>query len=122
MSDHPLVRNIRFTPASDRECSRGLLGFISFRYGDLLIDGVTVRKTRDSRIVLSFPLSHSKSGRQHANLRPIDARARAEIEAAILGALDLPEHAAVMATKPLARSPHEVPVRASGGASGEAAP
>ncbi len=63
----------------------GLLGYLSLLYGDVIIDGVTVRRTADGRIALSFPERRDRQGRRHAVVRPIDDAARRAIEAAVFG-------------------------------------
>ena len=62
----------------------GLLGYLSIFYGDLVID-VTVRRTAEGRLALSFPERRDKHGRRHSVVRPIDDAARREIEAAVFG-------------------------------------
>ena len=64
----------------------GLLGYLSIFYGDVVIDGITVRRTAEGRLTLSFPERHDKQGRRHRVVRPIDDAARLAIEAAVFGA------------------------------------
>ena len=73
---------VRGTADDERE---GLLGFLSILYGDLVIDGVTVRRTATGRLALSFPERRDRKGRAHSVVRPIDDAARREIEAAVFG-------------------------------------
>jgi hypothetical protein len=65
------------------------LGFVTARYGDLLLDGIAVRRTRDGRVVLSWPSRRDSRGRDHSVVRPCGDDARQALEAAILGALGL---------------------------------
>jgi DNA-binding cell septation regulator SpoVG len=63
----------------------GLLGFLSVHYGALVLDGITVRRTADGRLALSFPERRDKQGRRHSVVRPVDDAARREIEAVVFG-------------------------------------
>jgi len=70
---------------SDEDERSGLLGYLSIFYGAMVIDGVTVRRTADGRIALSFPEKRDGKGRRHSVVRPIDDQARKAIEAAVFG-------------------------------------
>lgn len=63
---------------------KGLLGYLAVEYGDLVLDGITLRRTAQGRITLSFPARTDSSGRRHAYVRPVDDQARQTIENAIL--------------------------------------
>ena len=67
----------------------GLLGYLTLYVGNLVVDGVTVRRTATGRLALSFPERRDKKGRAHAIVRPVDDAARREIEAIIFGAATL---------------------------------
>jgi DNA-binding cell septation regulator SpoVG len=82
-----VIRNIQFTPASDREAQRGLLAYVQLEYGLLLLDGVTLRRTTEGGLTLSWPERRDRHGRRHTLLRPIDDKARLDIEAAVLAEL-----------------------------------
>ncbi len=86
MSD-PDVRVRSWIKASDAEVRTGLLGFLSVTYGNLVLDGIVLRRTADGRFVLSFPARTDRSGRRHSYIRPVDDEARRQIEAVILGEL-----------------------------------
>jgi hypothetical protein len=73
-----------WTTASDSEVRSGLLGYLSIRYGPLLLDGITLRRTAEGRLALSFPARTDRAGRRHSYIRPVDAAARAQIEAVVL--------------------------------------
>ena len=75
------------TPGSEADFGRGLLGFLRFRYGDVLVDGVCVRRTLDGRIVLAWPERRDGAGRRHAVVRPASDAARVELERAVLAEL-----------------------------------
>src|SRR5688572_4964809 len=88
MNDRPAITGITFTPAADWHRDRGLLGFIRCVVdGALVLDGVTLRRTLDNRLTLSFPEREDGVGRRHPIIRPIDDEARLQIEAAIIGSL-----------------------------------
>ena len=46
----PAIRDIRYTSASLADRENGLLGWLSCRYHDVLLDGLTLRRTRDGRL------------------------------------------------------------------------
>ena len=81
------IRICSWVKASDADVRTGLLGYLSVQYGDLLLDGITVRRTADGRTVLSFPERVDRRGRRHSYFRPVDGVARGRIEAAIFGEL-----------------------------------
>jgi DNA-binding cell septation regulator SpoVG len=70
---------------SDADVRAGLLGFISVLYGAVVIDGITVRRTEQGRLALSFPERRDRHGRRHSVVRPVDDAARRAIEAAVFG-------------------------------------
>ncbi len=81
------IRICAWVKASAAEVRTGLLGFLTVRYGELLLDGIVLRRTADGRFVLSFPARTDRSGRRHSYIRPVDDEARRQIEAKILGEL-----------------------------------
>ena len=83
----PDVRVRSWIKASDAEVRTGLLGYLSVTYGDLILDGIVLRRTADGRFVLSFPARTDRSGRRHSYIRPVDDETRRQIEAVILGEL-----------------------------------
>lgn len=85
------VRIRSWVRGSDEDERAGLIGYLSLLYGDLVLDGVTVRRTADGRITLSWPAKRDRSGRGHAYVRPLDDAARRRIEKAIFGAAALLE-------------------------------
>jgi hypothetical protein len=80
------VRIRTWTRCSDDDARRGLLGFLSLAYGDLILDGVAVRRTADGRMTLSWPERRDRLGRAHPYLRPISDEARRRIEHAVFSA------------------------------------
>ena len=79
------VRIRTWVRGTDAEIRTGLLGFVSLQYGDLILDGITMRRTAGGRFVLSFPARTDRAGRRHPYIRPADDDARRAIEAKILG-------------------------------------
>lgn len=73
--------------ASDAEVRSGLLGWISVELRNVVLDGITLRRTADGRFALSFPARTDRGGRRHSYIRPVDDAARKAIEREILGQL-----------------------------------
>jgi DNA-binding cell septation regulator SpoVG len=79
------ITSIRFKPAHTGD---GLLGWASFVLdGDLVIDGVAVRRTLTGALVLSWPGRKDSRGRVHHHVRPVDDQARRELEDELLAHL-----------------------------------
>jgi hypothetical protein len=94
MANAMRISEITFTAARQEDIERGLLGWVSFTVdGNLRLDGVAIRRTVDSRYVLSFPARRDGSRRRHFFVRPLDDHARCEIERQVLGALGFLEEA-----------------------------
>ncbi|MFO1053972.1 MAG: hypothetical protein U1F36_17280 [Planctomycetota bacterium] len=84
------LSSVRFTRGSDQDVRAGLLGFVEFTIGERLrIDGVTVRRTRDGRLALSFPARRDRAGVDHPFIRPIDDATRRLLESAVFEALGI---------------------------------
>ena len=83
----PDIRIRSWVRASHAEIRRGLLGYLSVFYGDLVLDSITLRRTADGRFALSFPAKTDRGGRRHSYVRPSDDRARRSVESAIFDAL-----------------------------------
>lgn len=88
-SDLPRITAVRFSAAPRRDIRTGLLGWVSFTLGDLLLDGIAVRRARDRRLVLSYPQRTDSYGNRHPVVRPLDDAARRAIESAVFRALGL---------------------------------
>jgi len=81
-----VISHVEFTPAGNAE--RGLLGFVRFRIAEvLLVDSITLRRTRDGRLTLSFPTRRTARGLSRSVLHPLDQAARDEIERVVLHAV-----------------------------------
>lgn len=86
MADHE-IRVRTWVRGTDEELRSGLVGYLSLFVGDLVVDGVTLRITRDRRFALSWPARTDRSGRKHPTVRPIDDAVRRRIEREILAQL-----------------------------------
>lgn len=82
MADTPIrIRTwVRGTADDERA---GLLGYLSIFYGDIIVDGITVRRTAAGRMALAFPERRDGQGRMHPVVRPLSAEARRAIEAEV---------------------------------------
>lgn len=86
------VSCVAFTSAAQEDVERGLLGFISLLInGVLAIDGVSLRRTREGRLALSFPSRKDARGKLHPIVRPLDDATRVAIEQQVFAALGLAE-------------------------------
>ena len=85
-----LISGVGFTPGSADDVRKGLVGYVTLTFADLLLlDGVTLRVTESGRHALAFPCRTDGQGRRHPYFRPQDDRARRLIEDAVFGALGL---------------------------------
>lgn len=84
-SSDDLIRIRSWVRGSDEDIRSGLLGYLSIFYGDVILDGVTVRRTADGRFTLSYPERRDARGHRHPYIRPIDDDARQRIERAVFG-------------------------------------
>jgi DNA-binding cell septation regulator SpoVG len=85
------IRIRTWTRASDADIRTGLVGYVSLFCGPWILDGVTVRRTADGRMTLSYPERRDGQGRRHPLIRPIDDAARQAIEKAVFGAATVAE-------------------------------
>ena len=82
MADIPIRIRTWIRGSADDERA-GLMGWLSIFYGDVVIDGITVRRTAAGRMALAFPERVSKRGERHSIVAPVNAEARKAIEAEI---------------------------------------
>jgi hypothetical protein len=86
------IDQVRLAGATRAEVATGLLGWVSCVLQDTLrLDGLALRRTADGRLALSFPARKDARGREHPYVRPLDDRARREIEAQVFRALGIGE-------------------------------
>ena len=83
MADHTVTLRT-WVKASEAEVRTGLLGYVSVVYGDLLLDGLVLRRTADGRFAISFPARTDRAGRKHSYIRPANDEVRKAIEAELL--------------------------------------
>lgn len=75
------LSELRFVKGSSVDRRTGLLGYVSFLLNrSIRVDGVTLRRTAEGRLTLSYPARQDREGREHPYFRPIDDDARREIE------------------------------------------
>lgn len=78
---HTAVRVVAFTLASSWECRSGLLGYLVLEIeGLIVLEAVTVRRTKRGELTLSFPERIDAQGVRHAIVCPRDRAARHQIE------------------------------------------
>lgn len=89
-----LISGVGFTPANPEDVRRGLVGYVTLTFADLLLlDGVTLRVTESGRHALSFPCRTDARGHRHPYFRPQDDRARRIIEKAVFDILGVEQEA-----------------------------
>ena len=89
------ITSVGFTNASSADIRTGLLGWLTFVLNDtLMVDGVTVRRTREGRTTLSYPARRDAAGQQHFFIRPIDDGARHDLERQIFAKLGIEQEVA----------------------------
>ena len=92
MADVLRVSTVCMCPATSQELATGLLGWVTIQVGALLLlDGIALRRTRGGRLALSFPERSDSHGRRHPIVRPLDDRARHELESQVFASLGLRE-------------------------------
>ena len=90
MKNRIKIDNVHFVDATPREVESGLLGWIRCLLNDsILLDGLTLRRTKDGRLTISYPGRRDAAGKVRHHLRPKDGATRHEIERQIFMALGL---------------------------------
>jgi hypothetical protein len=85
-----VVSNVKLVAAPRAQQELGMLGYVSFELDGMLgLDGVTLRKTRDGRLTLSYPARRDGRGVDHPLVRPLSHRAMKVIESQVLCSLGL---------------------------------
>jgi hypothetical protein len=75
------ISRLRYVPADPFERRNGLFGYLSLDVNDALrLDGITVRRTRDGRLTLSYPVRTNERGVEFFVVRPIRDDVRLAIE------------------------------------------
>ena len=88
------IRVRTWVKASESDIRTGLLGFLSVHYGDLVLDGLVLRRSADGRYLISFPARSDRSGRKHPYIRHADDEVRQRVERELLRQLAEREEAA----------------------------
>ena len=79
---------VHLTPARPADVARGLIGFLRVELGNgLVLDGLTVRRTRRGEWRLSFPAKDDREGRRHFFVRPLSDMARLRFERTVFEAI-----------------------------------
>ena len=85
-----VVTEARLTRAPAIDQAQGLIGYLKVVLsGGLALDGLTLRRTRDGRLTVSFPSRRDAAGRERFFIRPITNQAQLDVEAQILVLLDI---------------------------------
>jgi hypothetical protein len=94
MRSAPHIGEIRFHRADQAHGETGILGWITVQLDSAQVDGVTLRRTREGELTLSFPERRDRTGHRYPTVRPLGRAERHEIEAPLLARLrvrgDLP--------------------------------
>ena len=89
------ITNVTFKSASAEDVKSGLIGWLAFTVNDVLrIDGVSLRRTADNRLTLSYPYRETAAGHEFYAVRPVDDITRRDIEHQVFTALGIQETAA----------------------------
>ena len=95
MAEALRVSEVSFAAAKLVEQEGGLLGYFAVTLNDSLrLDGLTLRRSLDGRLVISYPSRRGRSGHQHFYVRPLNDEVRREIEFQVFAALGFRETAA----------------------------
>lgn len=81
------ITDLRFMPAQPGRDRPGLIGWASATVDGWRIDGLTVRRTREGRTIVTFPSRRDAAGRLHPIVEPTCAEDRKNIKAYILAEL-----------------------------------
>ena len=78
------LHDIRLTPTSAKERSTGLLGYVRVDLGDVVLDGLALRRTRRGDLRLTYPRRTDPQGKRH-----LLVEGRGSFEAQVLASLGL---------------------------------
>ncbi len=82
------VSEVRFTPSTRRDRDSGLLGFVSCVLNDAIkLDGITLRRTRDGKLTLSYPSRRDRRDVEHFIIAPLGDAVRLAVERQVFEAL-----------------------------------
>ena len=87
-----IISEVTFVAARPEQVAYGMLGHVTFVLnGTLKLDGITLRRTREGKPVLSFPCRRDRAGRDHPYMRPLSNGCRATIEQHVFAELGIGE-------------------------------
>jgi DNA-binding cell septation regulator SpoVG len=81
------VTVLAFRSARPLDAAAGLLGYARVQVGDLVIDGIAIRRARDGRNVVSLPARRDRAGVEHSVVAPVSSDIGRDLESQILVAL-----------------------------------
>jgi len=85
-----LIARVTSTTADATDRSTGLLAYLQVELEcGLVLDGITLRRTRLGALTLSFPERRNRAGLRHPIIRPSDGHTRRRIERAVFEQLAL---------------------------------
>ncbi len=83
------ITDVRLVPGSGQDAQNGLLAYLQFTLNQaLLVDGVTLRRSRDGRRYLSYPARRGNGGSDYPYLRPLTDGVRQDLERQVLAAIE----------------------------------
>lgn len=89
------ITSIGAFTARDEDIDRGLLAWLTVAVNDqLMLDGLTLRRTRAGGLRLGYPERTDRRGGRHPIIRPLDDESRRAFEAAVFEQLGLASEAA----------------------------
>lgn len=75
---------VGYVPAADADVRTGLLAYLQVQLDDVVLDGLTLRRTAAGKFAISFPARTDRQGNRHPIVRPVDDDARRQIEHELL--------------------------------------
>ncbi|MEQ1633387.1 MAG: hypothetical protein ABL997_13500, partial [Planctomycetota bacterium] len=67
MMPAPCIRS--WVAGTDEDVRTGLLGYLSVTVGNLVLDGLTLRRTAAGKFAISFPARTDRHGNRHPSVR-----------------------------------------------------
>ncbi|MCB9508509.1 MAG: hypothetical protein H6697_12705 [Myxococcales bacterium] len=78
--------DVDFVPADAKHRAQGLLGWAKLSSGALVVDGVTLRRTLDQRLVVTWPRRTAQDGRRYPVAAATNTTTLLAVEAAVVAA------------------------------------
>ena len=90
MANSIIITEVVFRPSSEDLERTGLLGWVSCTVnGCMRFNGLSLRRTREGLVNISFPARRDEWGRQHFYFRPLDDATRRTIESQVFAAIGI---------------------------------